>query len=644
MRKRGKALSSVKSVQKRELLPLAFVVTLLLFLTFLVARQVYQSSVASIRGEFNASSALFLERVEGELAKGFQAARDIELFFATNPDMSKENFSHFVGSYSVMREHRAFVGVALEITGEQRRLLALEAISRRNAENFQTWDPDGREGKPLEPNEQAFFVTYSWSPHPVDAADEPRGLVGVNLGYYEVLRVKLAEVLTTKQERMFFFHEQGDPVADRMAPLIVATPFKVNPDLTMVFVQSIDIAGVIDEVRQRTAQKIDYVVLSPEGDTSKQGNDIGRSLIIDASGIVDRMSPALGEYWAFEKHQTLGGEPWSFKAYSNPVHYSVDYTSVFLAGVLGLSFTGLLCFAIFSQMRRSGKVYEIVERRTRALKEAHSELESHYKMLQSLNDEVNQARKSAEAANLAKSEFLATMSHELRTPLNAILGFSQILEEEVLGPLGDDRYRDYAKDIQSSGVHLLSIINDILDLAKLEAGRLTIDRKPVDPRRLAEGVVALLAHQAEEKNLKFDAEISDELPAFILGDELRLRQILINLASNALKFTNKGSVHIRLFAKRFKNGGEGWIMEVQDTGIGIAEEKQFILFDRFTQVDTTLSRRHGGVGLGLAICRELVDRMEGIIFVRSTLNVGTTIRAHLPLDEATDDDEDGSII
>jgi signal transduction histidine kinase len=129
-----------------------------------------------------------------------------------------------------------------------------------------------------------------------------------------------------------------------------------------------------------------------------------------------------------------------------------------------------------------------------------------------------------------------------------------------------------------------------------------------------------------------------------LGDELRLRQILINLVSNAIKFTQEGSVVARLFSKPFQNGREGFVIEVQDTGIGIPEEKQATLFDRFTQVDAALSRRHGGVGLGLAICRELVDRMEGKISVRSMVNFGTAIRVHLPLEIASDDDEDDEML
>jgi signal transduction histidine kinase len=636
-------LSSVKFIQKREVLLLAIVVALILSLTFIAMRQVYNASVTSIRSEFNASSALFLERVAGELEKGFQAARDVELYFATNPRMKKQEFSRFIRSYSVMHENRAFVGAAFEITGEARRLRAMEIMTRRSGRTFQSWEPDGVVGRALEPNEQAYFVSYYWSQKTDLDVEKIPDLTGLNLGYYQDINKKLTEVLTTGEERMFFFHGNQDPVSSRMAPLFIASPFKVNENLTMVFIQSIDIAALVDELRLKSLQKIEYVSISADEIEPDWGAD-GTSILISADGVVDQYVSGLENHWAFDKHQTLGNQLWCFKAYSDPAYFSIDYTSIFLTGLLGLSFVALVSIIVFFQMRRSGKVYEIVDKRTRALKEAHTELESHYKMLQEMNDEVNGARKAAEAANLAKSEFLATMSHELRTPLNAILGFSQILEEEVLGPLGDGRYKDYAKDIRSSGAHLLSIINDILDLAKLEAGRIKIERKPVDLRNLADGIVSLLGQQAEEKKLRFTAEISDEVPTLIFGDELRLRQILINLASNSLKFTNKGSVHIRIFAKRFKDGREGWIMEVQDTGIGIAEEKQFTLFDRFTQADATLARRHGGVGLGLAICRELVDRMEGIIFVRSKLNIGTTIRAHLPLDEATSDDEDGSII
>lgn len=348
--------------------------------------------------------------------------------------------------------------------------------------------------------------------------------------------------------------------------------------------------------------------------------------------------------WQHVRTISAAGQTLRFVAFAGGDAYRVDPQPALRAALIGLAFTSLLAILVYGQIRRSSRVVEIVNRRTRALKEAHSELESHYKLLQNLNSDVDEARKAAEAANLAKSEFLATMSHELRTPLNAILGFSEILESETLGPIGDRRYVDYAKDIHNSGKHLLSIINDILDLAKLEAGRIEIERVPLNPRVLAARVVGLLSHQAEEKELTFTTDIADSMPGYILGDELRLRQVLINLASNAIKFTSTGTVTIRMLVKAFKNGRAGWVLEVEDTGIGIPEDKQSILFDRFTQVDTTHSRRHGGVGLGLAICRELVDRMDGIISVRSIQNVGTTIRVQLPLDEASEEDDHGALI
>ena len=322
----------------------------------------------------------------------------------------------------------------------------------------------------------------------------------------------------------------------------------------------------------------------------------------------------------------------------------MDYGAAVLTAGVSLVLTALVIFIVWSQSQRAKRVVDIVNRRTRALKEAHEELEQHYKLLQNLNKDVEEARKSAETANRAKSEFLATMSHELRTPLNAILGFSQLLQEQALGPIGDKRYVDYAKDIHSSGSHLLAIINDILDLAKLEAGKIRIEHKVLSSRLLVERAVTLLQQQAQGKGIKLSAEFAPGMPDRIYGDELRLRQILINLASNSLKFTNQGSVTVRLHPKAFPTGQPGWVLEVEDTGIGIPEEKQATLFDRFTQVDTALSRRHGGVGLGLAICRELVDRMEGKISVRSTPGVGTTMRVHLPLEEVEGDDDDDGMI
>jgi signal transduction histidine kinase/DNA-binding response OmpR family regulator len=232
------------------------------------------------------------------------------------------------------------------------------------------------------------------------------------------------------------------------------------------------------------------------------------------------------------------------------------------------------------------------------------------------------ARRRAEVASQAKSEFLGNMSHELRTPLNAILGYAQIVLR------GDDlrtAQRDALQTIYDAGQHLLSLINDVLDMARIEAGRLGLDLVPVDLPALARGVVEVLELQARRKGLVLGCHVGDGVPRWVEADPRRLRQVLLNLLGNAVKFTPKGSVTLRV-----RRGDDGVGFEVSDTGVGIAEDELEAIFDPFEQVGEA-SQRAQGTGLGLAITRQLVDAMGGSIEVRSTVGQGSTFAFTLPL-------------
>src|SRR5579871_6313608 len=245
--------------------------------------------------------------------------------------------------------------------------------------------------------------------------------------------------------------------------------------------------------------------------------------------------------------------------------------------------------------------------------------------LKQAGEELDIARKEAEAANKAKSQLLANVSQELRTPLNAILGFSEILAGEMLGPVGE-RYRDYAKDIHDSGLHLLSIIDDLLDLSKIEAGRLNLSQDIVDVAELFDTVSRFVRERATSAGLTLSIDLPANMPP-VKGDRRALRQVLLNLLSNSVKFTPAGG-HIVLEAMREPCGGIGF--RVRDTGIGIAAGDIPRALEPFGLIDNSLSRKYTGTGLGLPITRALVELHSGRFELTSEPGVGTTATVILP--------------
>ena len=245
--------------------------------------------------------------------------------------------------------------------------------------------------------------------------------------------------------------------------------------------------------------------------------------------------------------------------------------------------------------------------------------------------ELLRAKEAAEFANRTKGEFLATMSHELRTPLNAIIGFSELMTQQVFGPVGHANYREYVQNIHESGSHLLTIINDILDVSKAEAGMVELYEEEVDLRDVIGSGLRLIGPRARENSITVKTEFAAPL-AYVRADQRRLKQILINLLSNAVKFTPPGG---RVVVKAWANPGEAAGFAVVDDGIGIAEGDQARMLEPFTQVESGLSRKHEGTGLGLPLCRALVEVHDGELVLESSLGNGTRITVHLPLDRVS---------
>ena len=245
--------------------------------------------------------------------------------------------------------------------------------------------------------------------------------------------------------------------------------------------------------------------------------------------------------------------------------------------------------------------------------------------------ESDKARQRAEAASQAKSEFLANMSHELRTPLNAILGFSEIMKGEVFGSLGSPQYVEYAGHIHGSGQHLLGLINDVLDLARIEAGRFVVKATEIDMREQAKNALTLFAVRSAQGNVDLKQEVEPGLP-LLLADERALRQILLNLISNAVKFTPGGG-HVTLFARR--SGAGGMEVGVRDTGVGIDPADLDTVFEAFGQGQHDVAVREKGTGLGLPIVRGLVEAHGGKMRLSSELGKGTTVTCYFPRERLT---------
>ncbi len=345
-------------------------------------------------------------------------------------------------------------------------------------------------------------------------------------------------------------------------------------------------------------------------------------LITDRFGIIEYVNPAFEAGTGYSKEEAIGQSPNILKSENSDPDLSKDLWKTVL---LGQTFRGVTI-----NKKKNGTLYYESMTVTPLLDSNNnithlvSVASDITERQQSENDKI--AREAADQANKAKSMFLANMSHEIRTPMNAIIGFSDLLYSSIK----DEKQRSQIEAIRSSGKNLLIIINDILDLSKIEAGKMVIQNEPINIHNIIKEIETIFAHITKEKGIRFVIDKVDEIPTSLLLDETRIRQILFNLIGNAVKFTETGEVTLSVMERGKENDKIDLIISVKDTGIGIPANQRDRIFEAFNQQEGQRTVQYGGTGLGLTITRRLVEMMGGDIVLKSELGVGSVFTITLP--------------
>ncbi|HEV2298637.1 MAG TPA: response regulator [Candidatus Acidoferrales bacterium] len=349
--------------------------------------------------------------------------------------------------------------------------------------------------------------------------------------------------------------------------------------------------------------------------------------ITDKDGVVEYVNPCFTNLTGYSREEAVGQTPRILKSGKHQVGFYQDFWATILAGEV---YRG-----IFINKKKSGELF-YEEKTIAPVKDAQGTITNFVSVGRDITvrkqaeEELKKAKEAAEEASRAKSDFLANMSHEIRTPMNGIIGMTDLTLETAL----TTEQRDYLTMVKTSADALLRVINDILDFSKIEAGKFELEREPFALRESVGETMKLLGHLAHRKKLELAWQAAADVPEWVVGDCGRLRQILVNLVGNAIKFTERGEVVVSVRVENFIRDGVELHFLVSDTGIGIPREKQSRIFEAFTQADGSSTRKYGGTGLGLAIAQRLVNLQEGSLWVESEAGKGSvfhfTLRLGLP--------------
>jgi len=416
-----------------------------------------------------------------------------------------------------------------------------------------------------------------------------------------------------------------------------ATPRGPDAALLGFVIGLIDVDHLVEQtLREFTAPGwLDTFVFEEADDGSYSLIYIQPSFLRPPDEELHLVADAEGEFTATVHHQLAD---WRLSILVKPVPGTMRFDQGIVpwgVGLAGMLLTGLLALYIVTAQSRQRVIERRVEQRTAQLLAANQSnvtLEREIRERRRVESELRTAKEQAEVASRAKSEFLAMVSHELRTPLNAVIGFSEILVFEMFGPIGDGRYKGYAEDIRSSGLHLLGLINNILDLSKVEANKFQLNEQKIVLSDLVSEALHLVEGKAKDAGIGLVTEIADSLPV-LYADERALKQIVLNLLSNAIKFTPRDG-HVTVSARHER--GRGLTVSISDTGIGIAEADLRTILQPFIQVDSSLARRYEGTGLGLPLTKSLVELHGGTLEIESRLGEGTTVNAIFPPERVID--------
>jgi signal transduction histidine kinase/CheY-like chemotaxis protein len=383
---------------------------------------------------------------------------------------------------------------------------------------------------------------------------------------------------------------------------------------TALFSLSKMLPEAIDE-KLRDQINLQICEKNSEGVESVLYSDVDESARLDEAGSF------------YHKSMDVGGQQWTFRAGRSQAylsaHRSLQSWSVLAGGLLFNSMLGGFLLAITG---RAAQVELVVARRTEELRMTNETLAREQEMTGRILRQLKIAKEAAEQAARAKSEFLANMSHEIRTPMTSILGYAKLLHSQDLSP---GETRDFLDSLHRNAEHLLEVVSDVLDMSKIESGEMTVELMELSPATILEEVASLMKPQATEKGIEFITHFDPSTPKQINSDPTRVRQILLNLISNAIKFTEKGRISVAVSAMVAQEK-PAVRFEVSDTGIGLTAEQQRKIFQPFVQADSSTTRRYGGTGLGLSICSRLIEMLGGTISMESERDRGSTFSFTLP--------------